>query len=251
MLKFRLFISILHVKESAPYIDKWVELATEKEVKEFDLKFLDDGDYKLALEFDLYNSPRVIDIVGGSKLKKLKFVGTDLKEQDFHHFISKFPLLEDLTLLTVICLKELRFQVIKLKKFQVNNCFNMKAIDLIQPNLLSFTYENSSIPTLLINALCPWQVQCYPNLTFNTQWCLVLREFLGVSHQIETLSLYVRKSVSFYNEWKNRDVSCCNSHEIKCWRHFLKDIKVEGFEYPKDRKLVGANKIDEYISLGN
>ncbi|KAJ0007625.1 hypothetical protein Pint_29769 [Pistacia integerrima] len=188
MLKFRLFISILHVKESAPYIDKWVELATEKEVKEFDLKFLVDADYsvpntiytlpqtifsarslttlrlvgygaeafcecplleelflwhcwglkrfcvskalklkiltiksyefesveivvpdlqELALEFDPYNSPRAIDIIGGSKLKKLKLVGTDLKEQDFHHFISKFPLLEDLTFINCYLLERI------------------------------------------------------------------------------------------------------------------------------------------------
>ncbi|XP_031277811.1 uncharacterized protein LOC116136229 [Pistacia vera] len=29
-----------------------------------------------------------------------------------------------------------------------------------------------------------------------------------------------------YEELRNRCVDCCNSHNIKCWRHYLKDVKI-------------------------
>ncbi|XP_031277662.1 uncharacterized protein LOC116136088 [Pistacia vera] len=29
-----------------------------------------------------------------------------------------------------------------------------------------------------------------------------------------------------YEELRNRCVNCCNSHNIKCWRHYLKDVKI-------------------------
>ncbi|KAJ0103227.1 hypothetical protein Patl1_03928 [Pistacia atlantica] len=70
----------------------------------------------------------------------------------------------------------------------------MKALDLDTPNLLSFGYEDSPIPTSRINAFCPWQV----NFTFDTQCCLKLREFLGVSNQIETIRIFRVSTVSSF-----------------------------------------------------
>ena len=35
----------------------------------------------------------------------------------------------------------------------------------------------------------------------------------------------------------NVDASCCDSHDIKCWRHYLKDFKIDGFlrSHPEDQ----------------
>ncbi|TXG68996.1 hypothetical protein EZV62_003931 [Acer yangbiense] len=35
-----------------------------------------------------------------------------------------------------------------------------------------------------------------------------------------------------YKEMTNRDNNCCNSRNIKCWRHYLKDFKIRGFHFP-------------------
>lgn len=299
MRKFRLFISILDVEESAPYIDKWIGLATEKEVKVFDLEFLTDSDtpytlpqsifyaksvtvlnivrcklenvsdivrfnylrklsldkvfineemvqklssesplleemflsecwgfkrlcvskalklkimsigsdelesvevvapnlQELVLEFSEEIMPRVIDVFECTQLKKLKFMGIGLTDLEFHHFISSFPLLEDLIFAYCYALERITISSNQLKKIRVSSCVNMKALNLDTPNLLSFTYEYSPIPTSCINALCPWQVKCLSKLMFDIHWCLKLREFLGVSNQIETLRIYARPTV--------------------------------------------------------
>ncbi|TXG67267.1 hypothetical protein EZV62_008542 [Acer yangbiense] len=48
---------------------------------------------------------------------------------------------------------------------------------------------------------------------------------------------------SSFIEWlckklMNVDASCCDSHDIKCWRHYLKDFKIGGFlvPHPEDQK---------------
>ncbi|KAJ0075416.1 hypothetical protein Patl1_34275 [Pistacia atlantica] len=125
MQKFRLYISILDVEESAPYIEKWIGLAIEKEVKEFDLQFLKEP----------YTLPQTI--------------------------------------------------------FSARSVTTLKTLSLFQ--------YSSQIPDKLFE--------------------------------------------SFYNEWKNRDLSCCSSHDIKCWRHYLKDIKFESFLGSYDGKLIDADKL--------
>ncbi|TXG67268.1 hypothetical protein EZV62_008543 [Acer yangbiense] len=57
-----------------------------------------------------------------------------------------------------------------------------------------------------------------------------------------TLTVFLDKDSSFI-EWlfeklMNVDASCCDSHDIKCWRHYLKDFKIGGFlmSHPEDQK---------------
>ncbi|KAJ0008404.1 hypothetical protein Pint_29747 [Pistacia integerrima] len=50
MHKFTLVISILDVEESAPYIEKWIGLASGKEVKMISLEFLTSGDAPSLLD---------------------------------------------------------------------------------------------------------------------------------------------------------------------------------------------------------
>lgn len=39
-----------------------------------------------------------------------------------------------------------------------------------------------------------------------------------------------------YEELKNGDASCCNSHSIKCWRHYLKCVNIESSVSANDQK---------------
>ncbi|TXG68998.1 hypothetical protein EZV62_003933 [Acer yangbiense] len=48
-----------------------------------------------------------------------------------------------------------------------------------------------------------------------------------------------------YKEMSNRDVSCCHSHHIKCWRHYLKDFKIDNFLTFKDKKLLSRDDLME------
>ncbi|KAK0599504.1 hypothetical protein LWI29_005893 [Acer saccharum] len=57
-----------------------------------------------------------------------------------------------------------------------------------------------------------------------------------------SVSLYERSFGSSFIEWlyeklMNVDASCCDSHDIKCWRHYLKDFKIGGFlmSHPEDQ----------------
>ncbi|KAK2639347.1 hypothetical protein Ddye_027142 [Dipteronia dyeriana] len=57
-----------------------------------------------------------------------------------------------------------------------------------------------------------------------------------------TLSVLIDKDTSFiewlYEKLRNVDASCCATLDIKCWRHYLKDFKIDGFlrSHPEDQK---------------
>lgn len=41
-----------------------------------------------------------------------------------------------------------------------------------------------------------------------------------------------------YDQLQNRDAKCCNSRDIKCWRHYLKGTKIGSFQQYSDCRLV-------------
>ncbi|KAJ0007433.1 hypothetical protein Pint_29764 [Pistacia integerrima] len=71
MHKSRLFISILDVEELAPYIEKWIGLAIEKEVKEFDLQFLTDSDTSYTFPPIVFSARSVTIKLVSSKLENI------------------------------------------------------------------------------------------------------------------------------------------------------------------------------------
>lgn len=40
-----------------------------------------------------------------------------------------------------------------------------------------------------------------------------------------------------------RDVNCCNSHPIKCWRHYLNDLKTENFLLVNDQIFLDVDNL--------
>ncbi|XP_031405395.1 uncharacterized protein LOC116214200 [Punica granatum] len=60
----------------------------------------------------------------------------------FCHLLSKFPLLESLTLELFASLRRIRISNPLLKKISIESCFHLEDIRIDTPKLLSFRYEN-------------------------------------------------------------------------------------------------------------
>lgn len=72
--------------------------------------------------------------------------GDIVKDQEFHAFISKFPLLEELYIASCLGLEKVMISRNRLKRLWIVECANLKAIDIDSPNSLSFTYEHNPVP---------------------------------------------------------------------------------------------------------
>lgn len=119
-------------------------------------------------------------------LKKLSLDGRHVVK--VQEFISKFPLLEDLSINWCRSLK--RFKIIsnRLKHLIFRYCWNLKAIEVDTPNLLSFIYKCYSIPIISMNAPCPWKVSCR-RVILGKRCYSRLKQFLGASNRIESLTI--------------------------------------------------------------
>lgn len=109
-------------------------------------------------------------------------------------FISNFPLLEDLSINWCRSLK--RFKIIsnRLKHLIFRNCWNLKAIEVDTPNLLSFIYKCDPIPIISMNAPCPWKVRCR-RVILDKRCYSRLKQFLGASNRIESLTITLMERI--------------------------------------------------------
>ncbi|KAK2639344.1 hypothetical protein Ddye_027139 [Dipteronia dyeriana] len=165
----------------------------------------------------------------------LELTGVLFTDHEFLVFISRFPLLEDLTVRYCLSLEWITISSNLLKNLSIDSCYNLMAIDIDAPNLLSFRYYDNPIPVFSMNVPCPWKVEFRTGeVDPDTRWYLKIKEFLAGSNQVEDVILYVCSEKKWLHQnLMNVDASCCDSHDIKCWRHYLKDIK--GFFVPEIR----------------
>ncbi|KAJ0008406.1 hypothetical protein Pint_29749 [Pistacia integerrima] len=109
MHKFMLFISILDVEESNPYIDKWIGLAIEKGIKEFDLKFLKGGDTPYTLPQTIFSArlvttlslvscklENISDTIRFNSLRNLSLDRFLINEEMVQKLSRECPLLEEM-----------------------------------------------------------------------------------------------------------------------------------------------------------
>lgn len=248
---------------------------------------------KLTLRIFSYGALPVLNVAGCPHLKKLILFEFNLNDREFHHLISKFPLLEDLSINHCYTLGRIMISSNKLKHLLICDCKCLNTVDVDAPCLLSFNFKHNPFPIISTNAPCPWNVSFHCDDILYTHWFLRLKKFLGASNQIEMLHMYFMswveiyfnldklrsypslplevktmdlhigldpskyeilldaifcicypKNLSFfcvderkcqfvmwlYDHLKNRTTNCCNDLHIKCWRHYLKDIKVECFK---------------------
>ncbi|KAH9666168.1 putative F-box/LRR-repeat protein [Citrus sinensis] len=147
------------------------------------------GLQQLSLIFTLsWGGPRVVDVAACPLLEKLYLTSFKLKDEEFHNFISKFPLLKDLLLCGCLLLERIKISSNQLKYLSIKSCANLKAID------------RNPFPIISINSRCPWkkiEFTCRDDL--DGCWFLNLKEFLGLSNQIDDLTLELRLSQSLFN----------------------------------------------------
>lgn len=131
----------------------------------------------------------VMDLYGCLQLTDLKLMGKIFKAKEFHDLISKFPLLEKLSVQCCCSLEKIMISSNRLKELFVDNCVNLKAIDVDTPNLLSFTYMFNPVSIFSINAPCPWRaVLDYGDA--DVTWYIKIKEFLWASNQIDDLTIF-------------------------------------------------------------
>ncbi|KAK4849958.1 hypothetical protein QYF36_002426 [Acer negundo] len=185
----------------------------------------------------------LIDMVECPNLMMLELTGVLLTDHEFRVLISSFPLLEDLNVIYCLHLERITISSNLLKNLSIGHCLNLMAIDIDAPNLLSFRYYDNPVPISSINEFLTGSKQIEDVIltvsskkknSFNFDEC---RETLldGLFEVCYPRTLYVlRIKDSSFIEWlyenlMNVDASCCDSHDIKCWRHYLKDFKIGGF----------------------
>ncbi|KAK4839082.1 hypothetical protein QYF36_018925 [Acer negundo] len=286
MQKFRLLIGLVNVGLYFPCLDGWIGFVLENEVKELNL------DVQTDIE-----TTRVL--FPAKWVTTLKLSGCKLK------LSSDTLKLHSLRSLALVEVRVNREMIQKL----VSECLLLEelsmAIDVDTPNLLYFSFVNNPIPVSSMNAPRLRKVELGKSDP-DTRWYLDVKEFLvGVSNQIDDLTLcFMSKWMSFNVEefrksstlvpcevgnlclrkieppsslpsfldgifwifrevgtlsmeaWNendnffikdmlNRDVGCCHSHHIKCWRHYLKDFKIDNFLTFKDKKLLSRDDLME------
>ncbi|KAK9231972.1 hypothetical protein WN943_022213 [Citrus x changshan-huyou] len=145
---------------------------------------------KISLGFeDWHLEPHVLDLSGCLQLIDLEIVGKTFSDQEFHDLISNFPLLENLSLRFCCSLEKIMISSNRLKELCIDRCVNLKAIDLVTPNLLSFTYVSNPVPTFSITASCPWRV-AFNYGAADVSWYINMKEFLSASNQIDELTIF-------------------------------------------------------------
>lgn len=99
---------------------------------------------------------------------------------------------------------------------------------------------NAPLPTLFFEEgclhFCFWIRDCsykayncyYVNKTM-LKFCLSFLEVLIIFY-VSRVICCLRRLQWLHGHLQNRNTNCCNDLHIKCWRHYLKDIKVEHFK---------------------
>ncbi|GAY59900.1 hypothetical protein CUMW_198030 [Citrus unshiu] len=210
----------------------------------------------LQFPFEGQGTP-VVDIAVCPNLKK--FRAFNLLGQEFCTLISKFPLLEDLSLFACSSFERITISSYQLKHLSLVHCASLKAINIDAPNLLSCNFWYNPFPIISINSQCSW------NIHFNCQddhdggWFLNFKDFLRISKKIEELSIDFLSNQSLFNLYKFS--RCCNSLPIQVetlrLRMVLTDISPSEYEilldgvfwicYPRTLSLSTVNKGRPFI----
>ncbi|KAK0597204.1 hypothetical protein LWI29_022974 [Acer saccharum] len=142
---------------------------------------------------------RKIDVDGCTNMNTLELEGFTIVDREFHHLMSKFSALENLKVVWCQSLERLAISSDRLKNLSIVTCSDLKAITIDTPNLVSFVYASNPVPiSSTMKAPCPWKVDLKNKDDPDTQWYLNIKEFIGVSNQIEDLTLHVTSErVSF------------------------------------------------------
>ncbi|TXG68993.1 hypothetical protein EZV62_003928 [Acer yangbiense] len=103
-----------------------------------------------------------------------------------------------------------------------------------------------------VHILCPVKLEiwiCYQMKEYHHQlmqhcWmallgiCCPRHIYMPNSHETNDFIKWL------YEQLMKRDTTCCNSHDIKCWGHYLKDIEIGNSIPTKDGKSLDDDPFD-------
>lgn len=156
--KFRLFISLLDVKESSSDVDKWIGLAVENGVKELDFEVITDEDTVYVWPQTIFSAKLLTtlklvgcrleqpsDTIRFHSLKKLTLERVCLNEQMVQKLTSECLVLEDLCFSCCWGLKHLSVsKALNLKIMKIHSPSNEPAIvEIDVPSLQQLTLQFS------------------------------------------------------------------------------------------------------------
>ncbi|KAK9186848.1 hypothetical protein WN944_018237 [Citrus x changshan-huyou] len=184
--------------------------------------------------------PRVVKAVRSPHLTKLMLTSVWFMDEEFDRFISKFPLLEDLLLRFCRLPEKVKISsnldmhwYLRLKKFlgvakQIENLKLSLETCEVSFNLDELSGCSPSLP-LQVGTL-----ELYANVPLSDYETLldgVFQICYPRTLRVSTMFEEDKKLIEWlYEQLRNRDVTCCNPHHIKyCWRHHLKDIKIQRY----------------------
>ncbi|GAY51179.1 hypothetical protein CUMW_132280 [Citrus unshiu] len=124
------------------------------------------------LELSFSRVPRLLDVAECPHLKKLVLFLPHFNDREFHHLISKFPLLEGPSVISLETLERIMISSDRLMHLEVYNCSGLNRINVDAPNLLSFDFEDNPIPIVSTNAPCPLNVHFSNSGDIDTRWYL-------------------------------------------------------------------------------
>ncbi|KAK9229107.1 hypothetical protein WN944_022064 [Citrus x changshan-huyou] len=151
------------------------------------------------LELSFSRVPRLLDVAECPHLRKLVLFLPHFNDQEFHPLISKFPLLEDLSIISLETLERIMISSNRLMHLEVYNCSGLNRINVDAPNLVSFDFEDNPIPIVSTNAPCPLNVLFSNFGDIDTHWYLNLMEFIGAFNQIGELHLSLNYKQVLFN----------------------------------------------------
>ncbi|XP_059462037.1 uncharacterized protein LOC132191035 [Corylus avellana] len=180
-----------------------------------------------------------------------------MTDQRFHDLISKFPLLKNLHVKRCRILKAIKISSNRLERFSFVECLFMRPlvkVEIDAPNLIFFEYSGGVEPGAMLLPVfedrlpLPYEVEPLPYKVEQLQLDLqspsssstyadILHNLLQICRPLTIIALKDHELIIkyFYETLLSKeDLSCCNSKDVKCWKHYLKDVKIrsriEGIE---------------------
>ncbi|KAI7756805.1 hypothetical protein M8C21_014476, partial [Ambrosia artemisiifolia] len=146
----------------------------------------------------------LMNVASCKKLTNVAYVGLPLQNSNgFTDFLSKFPFIEKLCLVTNYECNKLKFSSTSLRALVLDSNCDLEEIEFSAPNLVSFSYSCDSDalvsivmdkqwPLLRDSAQLKACMRCYPEGDIDALWFQKLRRFLNKKNGFKVLNLYIR-----------------------------------------------------------
>ncbi|XP_009782508.1 F-box/LRR-repeat protein At3g03360-like [Nicotiana sylvestris] len=159
--KFRLHVSSFVADLMTPYMNNWISVATDKNVKELDIHVKKADDVYENVVSQCYVLPQVVfasrtitslklhgcgmdvsAVIKLQNLQELSMKAMRINENVVHKFVQGCPLIEDMRLIKCHLLKFLHVSTLpKLKRLEVHEGSNLRSVKLEAPNLETFWFH--------------------------------------------------------------------------------------------------------------